>query len=246
VIIGVACEDDGHFSAVSYLVDAALMARHTRIESDIGRHRSWRGLDPLQPWYRYKASDARDLRPIAIGGVRLTPHGFIKGEALKPEAGMWRNVLLLFCRCEPRPDVVLLVRDMDGRGHRRQSMEQVRDGLQWPFVIALATPQPEIEAWHVSGFVPANASERNALTELCRRLSFDPTLQSHRLTSRPNDASTDAKRVLDALCAGDQDRRRSCIGDPSILHQRGAANGARAFLDEVEHGIVPAFVPAPG
>ena len=60
---------------------------------------------------------------------------------------MWRSVLMLFCRSEPRPDAVLLVRDLDGYADRRAGIEQVRAGFSWPFVVLAATPQPEIEAY---------------------------------------------------------------------------------------------------
>jgi hypothetical protein len=245
VILGVACEDEGHFSAVSCLVDAALLARHDWLRDIIEHCRSWRGLDESRRWYKYEKNDARDLRPIDVGGLRIKLHGRIKGESLQPEASMWRTVLLLFCRCEPRPDVVLLVRDMDGRSHRTLGMEQVREGFEWPFVVAIAAPQPEIEAWHVSGFEPATKAEHEMLGELQRRLSFDPILESHRLTSRPNDAVTDAKLVLEALCSGDQDRRQRCIADLDLLRRRGTANGASAFLEEVEERVLPVFVPGP-
>lgn len=242
MIIGVACEDAGHFSAVTCLVDAALLAHHTwLVDGIIDSCRSWRGLDEGQRWYKYDPRDATDLRPVVLDGVRVKKHGRINGERLEPEAGMWRNVLMLFCRCDPRPDVVLLVRDMDGYSDRKQGMEQVRSGLPWPFVVAIAAPQPEIEAWHVAGFVPTNAKEHGALEGLRRALSFDPTFESHRLTSRPNEAPTDAKRVLQALCGGDRARQRSCIADRLVLRQRGASNGATAFLDEVER-VAPLLV----
>ena len=55
--------------------------------------------------------------------------------------------------------------------------------------------------------------------------SFDPTLHSHRLTSHPNDAATDAERVLSRLCNGDPDREHTGLAR-GVLHQRGADNWA--------------------
>lgn len=239
MIVGVACEDDGHFSAVTQLVDAALLAEHTWLGDIIESCRTWCGLDQSRSWYKYEPRDANDLRPMVLDGLRVATHGHIRGKPLEPEAGMWRKVLLLFCHCNPRPEVVLLVRDMDGYRERLRGMNQVRDGFEWPFAIAIAAPQPEIEAWHVSGFVPTNAKEHASLADLRRRLSFDPTLESHRLTSHPNDAPTDAKRVLDALCGLDHDRRRCCMADSHVLRQRGASNGLTTFLDDVDDAVVP-------
>jgi len=243
VIIGVACEDEGHFSAVTFLVDAALLVEHTWLRDIIDSCRSWCGLEPPEPWYKYDPRDAHDVRPLVLDGVVIKPHGHINGEPLELEAGMWRKVLLLFCHCEPRPEAVLLVRDMDGYGDRRKGMEQVRNGMPWPFAVVIAAPEPEIEAWHVAGFVPADTNERDALDQIRRSLSFDPVLQSHRLTSHPNDAATDAKRVLYALCGGDGDRRRTCIADSSLLRERGASNGVADFLAEVDGRLVPILGP---
>lgn len=239
MILGVACEDHGHFSAVTYLVDAALLNEHDWLNDIIESCRSWCGLESTEPWYKYDPRDAHDVRPVVLGGVRIAGHGHIKGKPLELEAGMWRRVLLLFCHRDPRPDVVLLVRDMDGYRDRIKGMKQARDGFDWPFSVVIAAPEPEIEAWHVTGFDPVSTKERETLEELRISLSFDPTLEPHRLTSHPNDAVTDAKLVLAALCDGDRDRRLLCIANPSQLRERGAFNGLTEFLAEVDARIVP-------
>ncbi len=239
MLIGIACEDNGHFSVASHLIDAALVSQHTWIGSHIDRYRSWRGLTDDRPWYKYSPDDASDLRPIVIGDQTIKPSGHIAGVPLKTEAGMWRRVLMLFCHCEPRPDVVVLARDLDGSPRRRDGMEQVVSAFQWPFKIAIATAQPEIEAWIVSGFVPRDPIEKKRLKDLSGRLSFDPTTKSERLTSRPNDADTDAKRVLSELCGDDPQRQEECLADPTLLRQHGVANGLAAFLAEIDQHIVP-------
>ncbi len=241
IVIGVACEDNGHFVVASQLIDAALVSQYTWIGSRLDKYRNWRGLAHEKSWYKYNPDDAKDLRPRIIDGKRLPKHGHIAGVPLKPEAGMWRNVLELFCHCEPRPDVVVLARDLDGSPGRRDGMEQVVSGISWPFKIAIATAQPEIEAWIVSGFVPGDPVEKKRLTELHRKLSFDPTTQSERLTSRPNDKATDAKRVLSDLCGDDPERQEKCLTDRALLRQRGVANGLAAFLAEIDQHIVPAL-----
>ncbi|HET7501735.1 MAG TPA: hypothetical protein VFK02_12045 [Kofleriaceae bacterium] len=153
---------------------------------------------------------------------------------------MWRKILLLFCHTDPRPDVVVLVRDLDGYRDRRGGLEQVCDRLTWPFPIVVAAPAPEIEAWIVSGFAPTDADERVRLEEVRAELSFDPTQQSHRLTSHPDTARTDAKRVLSRLCLDDREREQCCL-ERNLLHERGERNGAREFLEHVHERILPAF-----
>ncbi|MBN2195247.1 MAG: hypothetical protein JW751_20690 [Polyangiaceae bacterium] len=241
LLVGVACEDDGHFSVVTRLVDETVLAAHDWLDGVLDDCRSWRDVHGNPGWYKYDPDDAQILRPIEIDGKRIARHGHIGGEPLKPEARMWRNVLLLFSRAEPRPEVVILARDLDGDQRRRAGLVQVRDGLPWPFRVVVAAAQPEVEAWRVAGFVPIDERERATLAEVRTDLSFDPTVQSHRLTSHPNDAATDAKRVLARLCGDDQDRRDLCLADRARLRGHGVENGLAAFLDEVDDHIVPQF-----
>jgi hypothetical protein len=243
VVLGVACEDRGHFSAVTYLVDDTLVATHAWLDGIIDDCRAWRGLNDGEAWYKYDPADAEDLRPITIDGQRIAPQGLIRGQPLKHEAGMWRRVLLLFCHATPRPQVVVLARDLDGCPKRSEGIEQVREGFKWPFKIVVAAPQPEIESWRVCGFTPADDRERARLDALRRELSFDPTMQSHRLTSHPNDAPTDAKRILERLCEADPERIEVCLRDRAMLHERGEQNGARDFLEEVDEHVVPLLAP---
>lgn len=244
-LIGIACEDRGHFTVITRLVDDALVERHSWLDGVVESCRRWRGVHDHEDWYKYDPADARDLRPITIDGRVVSIHGYIGGERLKLEAGMWRRVLMLFARLRPRPDVVVLARDMDGRMERRSGLEQVRAGIRWPFAVVAATPDPEIEAWRVAGFVSRNRKEGDLLTALCKELSFDPTTESHRLTSHPNDATTDAKRVLARLCGGETERLDACLAEQTLLRHRGQRNGLQTFLDEVAERIVSRFQTAP-
>ena len=239
-VIGVAGEDETHFWVVTTLIDDVLIASFDWLSDIIESCRVWRGLHRGQQWYKYTPDDAYDLRPVTIGGVTIKPQGRIAGEPLRPEASMWRKVLMLFCHANPRPNIVVLARDLDGYPDRRAGIEQVCNGFMWPFAIVAATPDPEIEGWLVSGFMPKNEDEQATLEELRRDLSFDPTIQSHRLTAHPNAASTDAKRVLSRLCADDRDRAHACL-QRDVLYRRGERNGARAFLEEIDERVVPIF-----
>ena len=239
-VIGVVGEDENHFWVVTTLVDDALIAAIDWLPGVIESCRAWRGLLNGERWYKYASDDTYDLRPVTIDGVTIKPQGRIAGEPLRSEAGMWRKVLLLFCHANPRPDIVVLARDLDGYPDRRSGIEQVCNGLPWPFKIVAALPDPEIEGWLVSGFMPKDADEQARLEQVRRELSFDPTTQSHRLTSHPNAAPTDAKRVLSQLCDDDHEREQACL-ERDVLHQRGERNGARAFLDEVDQRVVPLF-----
>ena len=239
--LGIAGEDNGHYTVATRLVDAALLDRHTWLTDRLSAHRSHCGVHPGDPWHKYDRDDANDLRPIEIDGRRIAPSGHINGKPLRPEAGMWRKILLLFCHRKPRPDAVLLIRDLDGYPTRLGGMQQAARELEWPFPIAIAAPQPEVEAWWVSGFTPTLPAEHSALRALTRELSFNPTTESQRLTSHPNDAPTDAKRVLSRLCGDDPERQDRCLEDRRLLRERGLHNGLVSFLDELEQHVVPAF-----
>jgi hypothetical protein len=234
-------EDEGHFIAATALVDATLLEKVDWLDGWIEHCRSWGGIRPEERWYKYDPNDANDLRPLVLDGVRVSVHGHIDGAPLKPEAGMWRRVLMLLSHCESPPDVVVLVRDMDGRQSRRDGMEQVRGAFAWPFRVVVAAPEPEVEAWHVSGFVAEDDDERKTLDILREELSFNPTTEPQRLTSHPNNAKTDAKLVLARLCGVDADRRLHCLHDRSRLRARGTSTGLTEFLDEIEERVVPTF-----
>lgn len=237
--LGLACEDAGHVRAVTLLVDLVLTDRHHWLRDVVESCRTWSGYEPGSSW-----SKCASRGPIIVDGREIRIHGPIDGKPLEDGARMWREVLLRFVHAEPRPEVVVLVQDGDGRRRSRLAgIDQVRRAasLRWPFPVVAALPEPEVEAWLVAGFEPESALETAALTELTRELSFDPCRESHRLTSHPNDASTDAKLVLGRLCGEDADREAACLSHHERIRKRGQDNGAAEFLDDVERDIVPLF-----
>lgn len=240
VRIGIACEDNGHFRAVSCLIDQRCLAAHDWLDGVLDDCRRWIGQTTEDKWLKLSSVSARDIRANKTGGRTFKRHGHIAGEPLKPEAAMWRRVLDHFSAIDPRPEVVVLARDSDGQA-RRASIIQVRDGILWPFQVVMAVAIPEVEAWYVSGFEPESPEEKARLERLTQDLSFNPTTQSHRLTSHPNDSMRDAKRVLKELCGTDEARQRTCLLDERRLHNRGKKNGMSEFLDEVAERIVPIF-----
>lgn len=214
-------------------------------------------LGAVCPGLRYTSSiriDLRDVDLLRIAGRRVKTRGFLDGRPQSPEAHKWRLILLKLLSAEP--DVVLVAKDTDGDASRLAGLEQVleffraRDATR---VIILAAPHQDAESWLVAGFDPDAPREHKALEVVCRELGFDPRQQPERLTAHPNDARTDAKRVLrrlllladDSLAltpdelAGNRDR---LLGDVSRLERRGAGTGLRAFLDELQHRVVPVIV----
>jgi hypothetical protein len=233
-VLGIVGEDEGHYQVATRLVDDVIRAGF----ADLDTERTWQGTEPGERWYKYRRGDARTLPRVLPNGRPVRLHGKFGSE---PELHMWREVLYLFAVAQPRPVAVVLCRDMDADPERRKGMQAAREREDWPFRVVIAAADPEIEAWVVAGFQPENDVERKLLENLRKELSFDPTTQSQRLTSRPNDAATDAKRVLSRLCGDDAERRDDCLKDLKRLHERGGKNGLAAFLDEIDEHIVPLF-----
>lgn len=239
--IAVVAEDEGHYWVTTRIVDAALERDVPWMTGIVNDCRRYQGEHALEPWFKLSWIGSRDLDTLSINGRRVRRHGRIAGRPLEPEAPLWRDVLTWFSSLDPRPDVMLLVRDLDGVIGKRAGMLQVRDHLAWPFIVVVATPEPEIEAWVVAGFAPSDDGEAETLRVLSGELSFDPTHTPHRLTAHPNDAPRDAKRVLSRLTGGDRDREHACVDDHVRLRTRGRDTYLPEFLDEVEQRLVPHF-----
>ncbi|HRI63068.1 MAG TPA: hypothetical protein PK156_02490 [Polyangium sp.] len=231
IILGICCEDKGHYTAVTKVVDEHV-TEHVDWVVDILDHcRKWQGRHEDEPYYKYHKGDYR--------GPKL--HGWIKGKRKVHDADQWRETLLLFVQANPRPDIVVLVRDVDRDECRLEGIQQARESSEWPFQIVYAAAHPEVEAWRISGFVPQNEREERLLEALTKELKFDPIKQQDKLTSKPNDAPTDTKIILARLCGKNEERSDRCLDDRSLLRERGQANGFAAFLDQVEKHILPIF-----
>ena len=241
--IAVVAEDEGHIRVTTRIVDAALERAVPWLTGVLDSSRHYRGERPDERWFKISWIGSRDLGAITIDGRLPKRHGRIAGQALEPEARLWRDILLWFSSLSPRPEVLLVVRDLDGNPGKRAGVLQVRDNLTWPFVVVVATPEPEVEAWVVAGFEPRDDVEAATLRSLSAELSFDPTREPHRLTAHPNDAPRDAKRVLFQLSRGDEERERACLDDHARLRERGDETHLPAFLDEINQRLVPIFDP---
>lgn len=240
--IGWAREDAAHDLLVKTLARRVVTESIEWLDDDMLEHMwRWAGFDGEQ---HHKLSSTPRL--TLQSGRPIRRHGKINGEALAPEARMYRTILERFGHEQPRPVLVIIARDGDGRAEqRRRGFRQVVEGLTWPFEVVLALPEPESEAWFVCGFEPRDSEERARLDALKRELSFDPTMRPTRLTARPNDAPTDAKKVLARLTASDPDRQRACIaGGLAELAERGRQIGLEQFLDDLRRHLLAHF-PGP-
>ncbi len=139
-------------------------------------------------------------------------------------------------------DAVLLIRDVDDQGKRRQGLEQARAIYSSLTRIIIGVAIPERECWVLSGFDPEDEEEERRLAAEIQKLGSDPCLRSHELTAGKDDQATRSpKRVLAVLTGGRWERQRKCwqATDLSVLADRGRANGLRDYLEEVRTLLVP-------
>ncbi len=221
----------------------------------------WQGEESLaevRAGLRYTKSSAAAKKLRLRGARPETRHAFPASSA--PEAQYWRDVLT-WARLSQDLEGIVVATDTDGID--RAVLAAVAQHLpdldrpSAPRPIVLAIAHPEAESWFVLGFVPTHEAERQRHGELVRALGFDPVTAPHRLTARPNDAATDAKRVLCGLLWGHHRAKAAgreqlpellsrCLPAAAIIEAHGAACGIRAFVADVRHWLSPRFGLPPG
>jgi|tagenome__1003787_1003787.scaffolds.fasta_scaffold20933549_2 hypothetical protein len=235
----VVCEAPADLRLVADLADRVFCHEVEWIDPEsLDLHRLWRGLelkDNHLEWHWVR----RVAKEHHLGG----PHGHFKEKPGTLDAAMARKALLLLADVRNPPDAVVLVRDTDGWEERRRGLTQARDVKPWPFEIVLAVAHTKRECWVLAGFDPCSESEEKALAELRQELGFDPRVRAEELTAAAPNAPRNAKRVLDRLLSGNQDREQECWAacDLETLAERGRLTGLADYLEEVRERLVPLF-----
>lgn len=125
-------------------------------------HLSWQGLhasDLFLPWRRVK-EEAQQRRVVRHGKFRASPGMFDERRA--------KLAMRLFLTLKTPPDGVILVRDTDAEGERKESLERFRDEGFSAFPVVLALPHPKLECWIIAGFEARDSSEETALRKRAR------------------------------------------------------------------------------
>ncbi len=211
-------------------------------------------LDALRAWrgdrHRHGDDDVwfvkwTDLkkRPTGRPHRRLRIHGRY-GRTIKGEAAQARKALVWTALERPDANAVILMRDDDGQ-NRRPSFEAAR--VDAGPAVVLALPTPEVEAWSIVAFDPADDTEEEALASLRADLGAHPHAVAHRLAPKRDDLPRGTKTVLGRLTA--HDPRRALRGLHALpldtLRARGDAVGLTAFLDELSTRLAPLLTPSP-
>lgn len=173
-------------------------------------------------------------------GIRVRGH--FNGEPGLEDAKAARRAIAYLLRLDETVDAILLIRDMDNKADRRRGLDQARTYFDSRTRVVIGLAIPERECWVLSGFDPKDEAEGAKLKEEIQNLGFDPCRKSHQLTACNDDqAKRSPKRVHKELIRQDLDRERECwqVTTLSMLKERGADNGLRAYLKEVADRLVP-------
>ena len=189
----------------------------------------------------------RPLKWTVISGLAreagIRAHGHFDGVPGEPDAQAGRRALAYLFLRFGELDGVVLVRDIDDQPERRDGLEQARaQFVDRGKPIVLGVSVIERESWVLSGFEPKDDDEVDRVKSEREKLGFNPCVEPHKLTACKDDTALKSpKRVLAVLSDNDWQRERQCWLETSldILRNRGAENGLKAYLDEVEAHLMP-------
>ncbi len=237
--LAVVCEGPADQRTGCDLADRVFCNELAWLEPELLRHcRQWRGFDTATPCVFW-----RELREIARSrGIRV-PHGHFEGEPGKADAAAARRALRVLMAAEIPPQAVVLLRDADRDGRRRQGLEQARRDSQLDVPVVIGVANTMRECWVLAGFEPISDAEHDRLSALRRELGFDPREKSHLLKASHSDDKRCPKGSLRVLTEGNLDREASCWRDSDleVLTRRGKGNGLADYLAEVKTRLVPLF-----
>jgi hypothetical protein len=261
ILVAIAGEDQAHRVLAMRLLDEVLLERAAGDwpeREQLDQARVWCGWLELpdapesERYYQFKTLD-EDLRRQMPRFFRVTriddqPAG---------EATWFISLYQLFALRQPRPDALIGMVDTDDPDLHQaadRAIHYVKERLGSPMVLAFGLPYRDAEAWFVAGLVDVPAR----LAEARRELHFDPQREPDRLTSQPNAALTDAKRVLRFLLgegATLQEAPSVAAPDPEGLAvrtlrdlpllERAEATGLARFVARLRSGLAPLILPGP-
>ncbi len=234
VVVHEAAED---FVTATELADRILVEKIDWLDEDqIEYQRNWLGEHEPGSRLTWKTIPAR-AKDIGVPPVR----GHFDGKPGEPDARAGRRAILYVLRKFERVDAIVLVRDVADQPERRAGLEQARaNGFPCPILIGVANI--ERESWVLSGFDPVDEDEQARVDQERQNLGFDPRMRPHELTAAKNDqAKRSPKRVLSVLSDNNRDRERDCWLKTPLdrLKERGADNGLKDYLAEVETKLAP-------
>ncbi len=228
-----AAEDADHHKAVTRLTDRVLAETiegfsHATPEAT----RRWRERNALAPYWKVTGAE-KEARSL---GLPLRGHFAGKGEL---EAVTYRAQLLVWKHAHVHGQPIhvgVIARDTD-KTARKEGARRAMESAPWPFLVVLAFPDPEVEAWPIAVFCPVTKADRKRIEDLTKRLGFSPVDHPHRLTSTVQ-GERDAKAVHAALFEGDAAREDDWLeADLAMLRERGKTCGLADFLGDLDAAV---------
>ncbi|WP_242045408.1 hypothetical protein [Anabaena catenula] len=156
-----------------------------------------------------------------------------------------------FCKKNRQIKAVLFIRDLDNQPERKEGIEQARlehFNKTPKLEIIIGAADPKREAWVLNGFIPFNQQEEQILEEIKNKLSFDPSLESHRLratSEKEPERIRNVKVVVEQLTGNDMEREKQCWEDTNLKHlrERGVDTGLTNYMCEVEERLAAIILP---
>ena len=242
ITIAIVSEGPSDARTAKTLVDEILCLDIDWVEHEV--------IDGYRKYYGHQTDDALYWRHIPELAKQhgVVVAGFMKGEPPNHDAHATLRALRLLDKCNPRPQVVLLLRDSDNNLDKKIGIDKAREHFSpeiWPIILGLA--HTKSECWVIAGFEPNDKLEAKRVEQLrvgeLPGVGFDARHRSEDLTAKEGHKLC-AKRVLHYLTESSHDREHRClvtIVKDKLHESRGQNNGLGDFISEIRSRLLPKF-----
>ncbi|MBD2442277.1 hypothetical protein H6G25_03465 [Dolichospermum sp. FACHB-1091] len=230
------------------LAERVLQEKFDWLDDDsLQYHFQWTGLEEGT-----QHSCWRDIRKIiddAKSQIKYKHSRFIGHHSIPLKADGAASIKVLnlvrFLQKTRHIKAVLFIRDLDNQPERKEGIEQARSehiNKTPKLEIIIGAADPKREAWVLNGFIPSNQQEEQILEEIKNKLSFDPSIESHRLRAtleKEPERIRNVKVVVEELTGKDMEREKLCWEETNLKHlrERGVDTGLTDYICEVEERL---------
>jgi hypothetical protein len=232
------------------LAELVLQEKFDWLDDDILQHCfQWTGLEEGTEFSCWR--DITKIIDNAKSQIKYKPSRFIghhsKSVPLKADGAASIKVLNLvrFLQRIRQIKAVIFIRDLDNQPERKEGIEQARSehiNKTPKLEIVIGAADPKREAWVLNGFIPSNQQEKQIIEEIKNKLSFDPSIESHRLratSEKEPERIRNVKVVVEQLTGNDMEREKQCWEETNLKHlrERGVDTGLTDYIQEVEQRL---------
>jgi hypothetical protein len=237
------------------LAERVLKEKFDWLDDDILQHCfQWTGLEEGTEFSCWR--DITKIIDNAKSQIKYKPSRFIghhsKSVPLKADGAASIKVLNLvrFLQKTRHIKAVIFIRDLDNQPERKEGIEQARSehiNKTPKLEIVIGAADPKREAWVLNGFIPSNQQEKQIIEEIKNKLSFDPSIESHRLratSEKEPERIRNVKVVVEQLTGNDMEREKLCWEKTKLKHlrERGVHTGLTDYICEVEERLAAIIV----